>query len=144
MEEEKRNIGDVKNVIFVWIPIIIYMVFQAIPLFAIYPIPFEGAIILLGGSISGYTGLKAFGVYQSASSMPKGQGVSKVTKNKIMAILIALYVIIAEALIVQYIKPGIEIPLNDLFGMAGICSAVVLGGNQAIKSAEIKNGNSTV
>jgi hypothetical protein len=129
-----------KNVVFVWIPIIIYMVFQATPLFSTYPVPFEGAIILLGGSISGYTGLKAFGVHQTASTLPSGEGVSKTTRDKVMSILIAIYVIIIEALIVQYIKPSIEMPLNDLFVMAGICSGIVLGGNQAIKSAEKKNG----
>ncbi len=125
-----------KNIIFVWIPMILFGLFLLVPLFAEFAIPFSGAIILLGGSISGYTGVKSFGVYQTAKTMPSGDGVAKETKDKLVKILIGLYVIIFEALIIQYMKPEIEIPLDDLFVMAGICSSIVLGGSQAIKSAE--------
>lgn len=131
-----------KNIIFVWIPIVLFMAFLVAIYFMDYPVPLEGAIILLGASITGYTGIKAFGVSQSAKDMPTGEGVSKETKDKLIQILIALYIIIAEALIIQYLKPGVELPLNELFVMAGICSSVILGGSQAIKSAEIKNGTS--
>lgn len=129
-----------KHIIFVWLPVIIVMAFFLIPLFVEFPVPFDGAIFLLGASISGYTGLKAFGVYQSAKKMPEGQGVSQETKDKLLHILVALYVIIIEALIVQYIKPDLELPLDDLLTSAGICSAFVLGGNQAIKTAEKQDG----
>lgn len=129
-----------KHIIFVWIPVILFMLFLLVPFFVEFPIPFTGAIFLLGASISGYTGLKAFGVYQTAKALPTGTGVSKETKDKLLKILIALYVIIIESLIVQYMKPSLVLPLDDLFTMAGICSATVLGGNQAIKTAEKIDG----
>jgi len=119
---------------------VLFALFLLVPLFAEFAVPFSGAIILLGGSISGYTGVKSFGVYQTAKAMPSGDGVSRDTKDKLVKILIGLYMIIFEALIVQYIKPSIEIPLDELFIMAGICSSIVLGGTQAIKAAEKVNG----
>ena len=129
-----------KHIIFVWIPVVLFALFLLIAAFVSYPVPFSGAIVLLGASISGYSGVKAFGVYQTAKALPSGAGVSGETKKKLTHILIALYVIIAEALVVQYFKPALQLPLDDLFIMAGICSAVVLGGTQAIKGAEQING----
>lgn len=129
-----------KNIIFVWFPVVLFALFLVLSLFVEFPMPFEGAIFLLGGSISGYAGIKSFGVYQVAKTLPSGDGVSQSTKDRLKQILIALYVIILEALIIQYFKTDLELPLNDLFVMAGICSAIVLGGDQAIKTAERING----
>ena len=129
-----------KHIIFVWIPIVLFALFLLVPLFVEFPVPFSGAIILVGASISGYTGFKSFGIYQSAKTLPTGQGVTQETKDKMKKILIALYVIILEALIIQYLRPLLELPLDDLFVMAAISSGVVLGGTQAMKSAEKTEG----
>ena len=129
-----------KHVIFVWIPIILFMLFLVASAVIDYPIPFDGAIMLLGSSIAGYAGFKSLGVFQSAKVLPSGEGVTEETRKKLLYILVAMYVIILEALIVQYIKPEAILPLDDLFTMAGICSGIVLGGNQAIKHAEKHNG----
>ncbi len=129
-----------KHILFVWIPLILFMGFLAIAAVAEFPVPFEGAIILLGGSISGYAGIKSFGVYQTSKTLPTGQGVSRQTKDKLLQILVGLYIIILEALVVQYLKPDLVIPLDELFIMAGVCSGIVLGGGQAIKTGEIMDG----
>jgi len=129
-----------KHIIFVWLPIVIVAVFMAMPVFVDFPVPFDGAIFLLGASISGYTGIKAFGIYQNAKSLPSGEGVSQDTKDKMLHVLIALYVLIIESLVIQYFNPTMELPLNDLLTSAGIASGFILGGNQAIKAGEVLNG----
>ena len=129
-----------KHIIFVWVPIIIFGLFVALVRVIDFPIPFEGAIFLLGSSIAGYTGVKSLSVYQKAKTLPEGQGFDKATKKKLEQILIALYVLILETLIVQYFNKDIEFPLNDLFYMAGICTGIILAGNQAMKSGENQAG----
>lgn len=108
--------------------------------FTNYPVPFDGAIILLGSSISGYTGVKSLGVTLTARELPVGVGVEKKTKDKLKNILIGLYVIIAECLIVQAVKTELVLPLDNLFIMAGICSGVILAGHQAMTHGEKKDG----
>lgn len=127
-----------KQSIFVWIPILLFAALLPLGLLSDYPVPFSGAIILLGGSIAGYTGFKSLGVYMSNKTIPLEIGKTEVIKSKMVKILIAMYVLIIEAMIIQYIKPTLELPLDDLFVMAGICSATVLGGVQAIKSVGAK------
>jgi len=129
-----------KHVIFVWIPLVLLFLFLLAPLFVIYPIPFAGAIMLAGSSITLYATGKSFGVYQSAKVMPTGEGVSPETKKKLLQILIAIYVIIIEALIIQYIKPEATLPLDDLFTMAAVAAGVCLGGAQAMKAGEQRTG----
>lgn len=127
-----------KHIIFVWIP----LVFLALALLAmsmtVFPVPIDGAIMLAASSVSLYAAGKSFGVYQVAKKLPTGQGVQQTTKNRLFAILIAVYVIIAEALIIQYIRTDLQVPLNQLFNMAAAASGACLGGGQALKSAEIQ------
>ena len=129
-----------KHIAFIWIPILIFMVFLPLSLVLEFPIPFDGAIVLLGASISGYTGIKSLGIYKTAKELPSGHGVNAETRKKMTSILIALYIIIVEAFIIQYMNADIELPLNFLLSMAGVCSAVVLGGSQAVKTAEKIDG----
>ena len=127
-----------KNVLFVWIPLgLLAMSILAMAIMT-FPVPISGAIVLAGSSVALYTGGKSFGVYQTAKLKPTGQGVDQAIKDRLMAILIAIYVIIVEALLVQYFNPDLELPLNELFNMAAVASATCLGGGQAIKSAEIQ------
>ena len=129
-----------KNVLFVWIPLVLLALSILAMAIMTFPVPISGAIMLAGSSVALYVGGKSFGVYQGAKLQPKGQGVDQKVKDKLMAILIAIYVIILEALIVQYIKPDIIVPLDELFNMAAVASGACLGGGQAIKSAE-RQGN---
>jgi hypothetical protein len=125
-----------KHIVFVWIPIVLVFLFVLLGAFVEIPMPYEGAIFLLGCSISGYTGLKSFGLFIANKELPKNDELAPETKEKFAKIIIALYIIILESMIVQYIKPDVILPLNDLLVMAGICSAVVLGGSQAIKTSK--------
>lgn len=129
-----------KNIIFVWIPIAIFGVLVALAGYTTATLPFEGAIFLLGSSIVGYTGVKSLGVYTNAKDLPHGQGVDKTTKQKLTQILIALYVLILEAFLVQYFNDAIKLPFNELLTMAGACTGVILAGSQAIKAGEEYNG----
>ena len=127
-----------KNILFVWIPLVLLAMSVLAMAIMTFPVPISGAIMLAGSSVALYTGGKSLGVYMTAKLQPSGSGVSKETKDKLVAILIAIYVIIVEALIVQYLNPELELPLNELFNMAAVASATCLGGGQAIKSAEIQ------
>ena len=127
-----------KNILFVWIPLALLAMSVLAMAVMTFPVPISGAIMLAGSSVALYTAGKSFGVYSTAKIQPAGAGVSKATKDKLMAILIAIYVIIIEALIVQYVNPNLELPLNELFNMAAVASGTCLGGGQAIKSAEIQ------
>lgn len=129
-----------KNVIFVWIAMFLFAGLVVASGFSTFPVPFDGAIILLGSAISGYTGVKSLSVTLIAKDLPTGKGVDQKTKDKITQILIGLYIIIAESIIIQIIKPDVLLPLNNLFIMAGVCTGVILAGNQAIKLGESKNG----
>jgi len=129
-----------KHIIFVWITLFLFAGLVVAAGFSTFPVPFDGAIILLGSAISGYTGIKSIGVTLTAKELPVGEGVDQKTKDKLTHILIGLYVIIAESLIIQMIKPEIVLPLDELFIMAGICTGVILAGHQAIKHGENKAG----
>jgi len=122
-----------KNSVFVWTPLVLFALLTLVPLVVDYPVPFSGAIFLLGCSISGYAGIKSIGIFLTAKELPSGEGITPNTRKKLQHILIALYVVILEVLIVSYIKSSVELPVDDLFTMAGVCSAIVLGGDQAIK-----------
>lgn len=130
-----------KYIIFVWVPIILCAMFFLVPIFSDYTVPFDGIIFLIGASISSYTGLKSFLVYKNAKELPSGEGLSPETNKKMTHILIGIYVIIFEAIIVQYINPELKYPLDELFIMAGICTATVLGGVQAMKGGKSLNGS---
>lgn len=125
-----------KNSIFVWIPLLLFALLTLVPLVADYPVPFSGAIFLLGCSIAGYTGIKSLGIFITAKSFPSGEGVDPRTRKKLQHILIALYVVILEALIISYLKADVQLPIDDLFSMAGVCSGVMLAGDQAIKMGQ--------
>lgn len=132
-----------KDIIFIWLAVIIYA--SVVVIAGLVPpsveIPFDGAIFLLGASIAGYTGVKTVGISLNASSLPTGEGVSDETRKKLKGILIAIYVLILETVAMQVINKDVEIPMNNLLYMAGICSGIILAGNQAMKTSELKNGN---
>jgi hypothetical protein len=127
-----------KHILFVWIPLVLLAMSLVAMAMMTFPVPIAGAIMLAGSSVTLYATGKSFGVYQVAKTLPTGEGVEKSTKDRLMAVLIAVYVIIVEALIIQYIRPDLQIPLNEIFNMAAAVSGACLGGGQAIKSAEIQ------
>lgn len=127
-----------KHILFVWIPLVLLAMSLVALAVMTFPVPIAGSIMLAGSSVTLYATGKSFGVYQVAKNLPTGAGVEKTTKDRLFAILIAVYVIILEGLIIQYIRPDLEIPLNEIFNMAAAVSGACLGGGQAIKSAEIQ------
>jgi hypothetical protein len=122
-----------KHIAFIWIPMLFVALFIGLGAFVEIPMPYEGAIFLLGASITGYTGLKSFSVFVLSKELPKNEAIAPETQRKFTHILIALYIIVIESIVVQFMKPSVLLPLNELLIMAGISTGIVLAGTQAVK-----------
>ena len=129
-----------KDIVFIWASIVIFGSLLALAGYVNITLPFEGALFLLGSSIAGYTGVKTIGVTIKALNMPEGQGLHEDTKHKLKQILVALYILIIEAFVVQLINKDLVLPLNELLIMSGVCTGVILGGNQAMKAGHRHKG----
>ncbi|MDC7221638.1 MAG: hypothetical protein PQJ59_17025 [Spirochaetales bacterium] len=125
-----------KDSVFVWTPVLVFAIVLILPLFIDVAVPYTGAIYFLGCSVSGYVGMKSVGIYTTSKELPSGEGVSPEIMQRYRTILVALYILIVEAVIVKGLSPLQDIPFDELFIMAGVCSFFVISGNQALKMGE--------
>lgn len=97
-------------------------------------IPMEMAIYALMMIVGSYIGLDQAATFVSSMKMPEGVKYEG-SKEKLRNIAIAMVLVLAEGLIVQYIiKPRI-LPLDQLFFATGLILSIYVGGNKAANIA---------
>jgi hypothetical protein len=94
----------------------------------------EMAIYSLMMIVGSYIGLDQAATFVSSMKMPEGIKYEG-SKEKLRNIAVAMVLVLAEGLIVQYIiKPRI-LPLDQLFFATGLILSIYVGGNKAANIA---------
>lgn len=124
-----------KTVWVVWVYIILYAIMLGLQLIVEFALPIDGATWALFFVVGGYTGMDEFASYVTTKRLPKGVKYTG-SYDKLMRIVIAMFVLVIIAIIVQALAPKYQIPLDNLTMAAGLVAGIFAGGNKALNAVE--------
>jgi len=118
----------------VWAYFVLFFLLLILQAVGTVLIPMEMAIYSLMMIVGSYIGLDQAATFVSSMRMPEGIKYEG-SKEKLRNIAVAMVLVLAEGLIVQYIiKPRI-LPLDQLFFATGLILSIYVGGNKAANIA---------
>jgi len=119
----------------VWVFIVLYAALLGLQLVVDFAMPIDGATWALLAIVGGYVGMDEFASYVASKKMPKG---TKYTGSytKLRRIVIAMFVLMVVAIVVQSQAPDYKLPLDRLAMAAGVVAGLFAGGNKAGNAAE--------
>jgi len=119
----------------VWVLIVAYAAMLGLQLFVTFSLPLDGATWAVMMVIGAYVGADEFASYVTSKKMPEGLKYTGSYK-KLLRIVVAVMVLVAEAIVVQALVPKTELPLDQLMVALGIITGLFAGGNKAANAAE--------
>lgn len=119
----------------VWFYMILFAGLLAIEATSTEIIPMEAAIYALMMILGSYIGVDQVSTFVASKSMPVGQKYTG-SLHKLRNVTIVLCLLVAEALVVQYIIKPRVLPLDTLFFCCGLILSLYVGGNKAANIAE--------
>ena len=124
-----------QTVFVVWLYMVLFALMLAIQPIVSFAMPIDGASYALFLVVGGYVGLDEFASYVASKKLPRG---SKFTgsQQKLLRIVIAMFVLSLEAVIIQALVPDVALPLDQIVLAAGLVAGIFAGGNKAANAAE--------
>ena len=119
----------------VWLYIVLYAALLGLQAVVNFAMPLDGATWALLAVVGGYTGMDEFATYVTSKKMPKGAKYTGSYK-KLLKIVVAMFVLVVVAIVVQAIEPDYQLPLDRLTMAAGLTAGLFAGGNKANNAAE--------
>ena len=119
----------------VWLYIVLYAALLGLQAVVNFAMPLDGATWALLAVVGGYTGMDEFATYVTSKKLPKGQKYTGSYK-KLLKIVVAMFVLVVVAIVVQAIEPDYQLPLDRLTMAAGLTAGLFAGGNKANNAAE--------
>jgi membrane associated rhomboid family serine protease len=114
----------------VWLYIILFAIMLVLQAQLTFPLPLEGATIALFAVVGAYVGFDQFSSVVTTRAMPRGKKYVE-SYPKLLAIVIAMFVLLILAIIIQGLVPDYEVPLDTLAMASGFAAAEFAGGNKA-------------
>lgn len=119
----------------VWVFIVLYAAMLALQAFVKFAMPLDGGTWALLFIVGGYVGMDQFATFVASKKLPQGFKYSGSYK-KLLHIVIAMFVLMIVAIVVQAQSPSYELPLDRLAMAAGLVAGLFAGGNKANNAAE--------
>jgi hypothetical protein len=119
----------------VWVLLLSYAAMLGLQLVVTFPLPLDGATWAVMMVVGAYVGADEFASYVTSKRMPKGVKYTG-SYQKLLRIVIAMMLLVIEAIVVQSLIPDIELPLDQLMVALGIVTGLFAGGNKAQNAAE--------
>jgi hypothetical protein len=119
----------------VWVLIVSYAAMLGLQLVVSFTLPLDGATWAVLMVVGAYVGADEFASYVTSKRMPKGTRYTGSYK-KLLRIVVAMMLLVIEAIIVQALVVDTALPLDQLMVALGIVTGLFAGGNKASVSAE--------
>jgi hypothetical protein len=119
----------------VWALIVSYAAMLGLQLIVNFALPLDGATWAVMMVVGAYVGADEFASYVTSKRMPKGVKYTG-SYTKLLRIVIAMMVLVIEAIVVQALIPDVALPLDQLMVALGIVTGLFAGGNKAANAAE--------
>lgn len=119
----------------VWALIVAYAAMMGLQLIVNFALPLDGATWAVMMVVGAYVGADEFASYVTSKKMPKGTRYTGSYK-KLLRIVIAMMVLVVEAIVVQALVTDTALPLDQLMVALGIVTGLFAGGNKASIAAE--------
>jgi hypothetical protein len=119
----------------VWALIVSYAAMLGLQLIVNFALPLDGATWAVMMVVGAYVGADEFASYVTSKKMPKGAKYTGSYK-KLLRIVVAMMVLVVEAIVVQALIPDVALPLDQLMVALGIVTGLFAGGNKASNAAE--------
>jgi hypothetical protein len=119
----------------VWVLIVAYAAMLGLQLIVNFALPLDGATWAVMMVVGAYVGADEFASYVTSRKMPAGMKYTGSYK-KLLRIVIAMMVLVIEAIVVQSLVPETALPLDQLMVALGIVTGLFAGGNKAANAAQ--------
>lgn len=119
----------------VWVFMGIYAALLVLAVLVDFALPIDGATYALFIVVGGYVGIDEFATYVASKKLPTGQKYTG-SIEKLMKIVVGMFVIAIEAIVIQAISPQTVLPLDQIILAAGLVAGLYAGGNKAANVAE--------
>lgn len=119
----------------VWLYMAAYAAMLALLAVVDFDMPISGATYGLMIVVGGYVGMDEFASFVASKKLPAGIKYTGSTR-KLLNIVIGIFILAAEAMVVQVIEPDVILPLDQIVLAAGMVAGIYAGGNKAANAAE--------
>ena len=119
----------------VWIYLLSYAAMLALTAIVDFVMPIDGATYGLMVVVGGYVGFDEFATFVTSKRLPAGLKYIG-SRQKLLAMVLGMFVIAAEAIVVQAFVPDIALPLDQIVLAAGLVAGIYAGGQKAANAAE--------
>lgn len=119
----------------VWIYLLAYGAMLALTAVVEFIMPIDGATYGLMVVVGGYVGMDEFASFVTSRKMPAGMKYTG-SKEKLLAMVLGMFALAAEAIVVQSFVPDVALPLDQIVLSAGLVAGIYAGGQKAANAAE--------
>ena len=119
----------------VWVLIVAYAAMLGLQLVVSFALPLDGATWAVMMVVGAYVGADQLATYVASKKMPVGLKYTG-SYQKLLRIVVAMMLLVIEAIVVQALVPDTALPLDQLMVALGIVTGLFAGGNKAANAAE--------